>query len=511
MRVAVADVGTNSSHLLIAEAAQGDAGGFRVLDALKDRTRLGECLDGAGNLSPEGEDRLASALTRFRELASAAGVAEVHVYATSALREAPNGAEVAGRMLARTGVYPAIISGEREGELTYLGAAHAVELGEDNVLLDLGGGSLEFVRGDGQGPRDVLSLPLGGIRMTGAFIRSEPAYGGLVQSRTSPLSAAQALARLEPLRTWTARTGQPVYAFITLPREPDATNRERNLAVTRTLLDWARAGSFAQLHVSWDDALPGSPAPAEGAALAKDAPANVLVYPGADEVLSMLTARALAPQPATVTFEYSDPAAARQVIRYEGIPLTQSAVNHAQASGFTVQEAGRPADLTVFVFNGGDPRRAAMRVSQLLAAGPVAVADVEKVNLGNSRLWRDLQTLRRTANLKALAAWGTPGNNLGAALAHAKVALAPGTDPVRQDALLAREYANDVIYSADLRAALRKAIPEAQLTAPGTQDTLLNLARDAFPLRLGGTYTLQDATLPWGRSFEWDFTLTPQP
>ena len=75
MRVAVADVGTNSSHLLIAEAAQGDAGGFRVLDALKDRTRLGECLDGAGNMTPEGEDRLASALTRFRELASAAGVA----------------------------------------------------------------------------------------------------------------------------------------------------------------------------------------------------------------------------------------------------------------------------------------------------------------------------------------------------------------------------------------------------------------------------------------------------
>ena len=336
------------------------------------------------------------------------------------------------------------------------------------------------------------------------------AYGGLVQSRTSPLSAAEALARLEPLRTWTARTGQPVYAFITLPREPDATNRERNLAVTRTLLDWARAGSFAQLHVSWDDALPGSPAPAEGAALAKEAPANVLVYPGADEVLSMLTARALAPQPATVTFEYSDPAAARQVMKYEGIPLTQSAVNHAQASGFAVQEAGQPADLTVFVFNGGDPRRAAVRVSRLLAAGPVAVADVEKVNLGNPRLWADLQTLRRTANLKALAAWGTPGNNLGTALAHAKVALAPGTDPVRQDALLAREYANDVIYSADLRAALRKAIPEAQLTAPGTQDTLLNLARDAFPLRLGGTYTLQDATLPWGRSFEWDFTLTPQ-
>ncbi|MVN85873.1 HD domain-containing protein [Deinococcus sp. HMF7620] len=174
MRVAVADVGTNSSHLLIAEAVTaGDVGGYRVLDALKDRTRLGECLDAQGWLTPEGEDRLSSALTRFRALAAAAGVPEVHVSATSALREAPNGAAVASRMLARTGVYPAIISGEREGELTYLGAAHAVELADDNVLLDLGGGSLEFVRGDQARARDVLSLPLGAIRMTRAFVPAE--------------------------------------------------------------------------------------------------------------------------------------------------------------------------------------------------------------------------------------------------------------------------------------------------------------------------------------------------
>ncbi|GGM03388.1 Ppx/GppA phosphatase family protein [Deinococcus aerophilus] len=172
MRIAVADVGTNSSHLLIAEALPGKRGGYHVLDTLKDRTRLGECLDAAGALTPEGEDRLASALTAFQELARSAGVAEVQVYATSALREASNGAQVAARMLARTGIYPAVISGEREGELTYHGAAHSVELGEDNVLLDLGGGSLEVVRGDRHGPRDILSLPLGSIRMTRAHLPS---------------------------------------------------------------------------------------------------------------------------------------------------------------------------------------------------------------------------------------------------------------------------------------------------------------------------------------------------
>ncbi len=337
------------------------------------------------------------------------------------------------------------------------------------------------------------------------------AYGGLVQSRTSPLTAERALARLEPLRAL-ARTGRPVYAFITLPREPDATDRARNLSVVRAMLDWARQGIFAELHIAWDDALKGSPAPAEGAALAAEAAAagltNVRVYPGADEVLSMLTARALAPQPRTVRLEYSDPAAAQAVIRYEGIPLTESAANHAAASGYMPVAAG-PADLTLYVFNGGDPRQAALRVSALLRRGPVAVADVEKVNLGNSRLWTDLTTLRQHANLLALAAWGTPGNNLGTALAHAKLAL-KGADPVRQDALLAREYANDIIYSSEVRAELRKRVPEKDLDTPQGQAELLQLAQNYFPLRVGNEYTLQDAALPWGRSFEWDFELEPR-
>ena len=180
MKVAVADVGTNSSHLLIAEAQAGanQGGDFRVLDALKDRTKLGECLDAAGNMTAEGENRLASAMTRFRELAAAAGVNEVRVYATSALREAPNGPEVAARIQARTGVYPSVISGEREGELTYLGVAHSVELGPDNVLLDLGGGSLEFVRGGPAQAADILSLPLGSIRMTRAHLSPEARGSG---------------------------------------------------------------------------------------------------------------------------------------------------------------------------------------------------------------------------------------------------------------------------------------------------------------------------------------------
>lgn len=335
------------------------------------------------------------------------------------------------------------------------------------------------------------------------------AYGGLVQSRTSPLTEAQVMARLERLKAWHAQTQQPIYAFLTLPRAQEATNRQRNLAVARQMLAWAGEGVFKELHVAWDDALPGSPAPAEGQALAQQAPSNVRVYPGADEVLSMLVARALAPVPKTVRIVYSDPKKATEVMKYEGIPLTQSAENHAKASGFTLVE--EKADLTLYVYNGGNSRQAALQVSALLRRGPVAVADVAQVNLGNARLWNDLSTLRQAANLRALAAWGTPGNNLGSALAHAKLTLESGISAQRQDALLAREYGNDVIYSAKLRAELRKYFPEKEMNTPAAQAKLLELARQQFPLRMGLNYQITEADLPWGRSFEWDFTLQGQP
>ncbi len=171
---------------------------------------------------------------------------------------------------------------------------------------------------------------------------------------------------------------------------------------------------------------------------------------------------------------------------------------------------GQPAPLTLYVYNGGDTRKAALRISALLRRGPVAVADVNAVNQGNSLLWADLSTLRRPANLAALAAWGTPGNNIGSALAHAKVALR-GADPVRQDALLAREYANDVLYSALLRPAVRKALPESELATPKAAAVIESLARPDFPLKLGQRYALGSASFPWGRSFEWQFDLKPLP
>ena len=350
------------------------------------------------------------------------------------------------------------------------------------------------------------------------------AYGGLVQSRTSDISVENALVRLEPVRTWTERTGQPVYAFITLPREPDAVDRARNFAVAEQMVEWARQGVLTELHVTWDDAKKGSPAPQEGERLREGAPANVMVYPGADEVLSSLVAFALAPVPRVLAVEFSDPVAAQKVANYEGIPLTDSVRLHAEAAGWTVAPVAPapiltpfggtgtrplgPDDLSLYVYNGGDPRAAALRVSQLLRRGRVALADVRSVNQGTYPLWTDLSTLDRPQNLSALAAWGTPGNNIGTALAHAAVALSAASLD-GQDALLAREYANDVIFSVKLRPELRSALPEGGLNTPGADQTLAQLAQQYFPLRLGNVYLLEDASLPWDRSFEWRFDLKP--
>lgn len=358
------------------------------------------------------------------------------------------------------------------------------------------------------------------LRTEGAGAADEPlivsldalAYGGLVQSRKSTDTVSRVLSRLLPLQAWQRETGRPIYAFITIPRHPDAADRKRNYDVIRLMMRWAAAGTFRELHVAWDDALPGSPAPAEGAKLAafaaEVAPNKVLVYPGADEVLALLGARALSPAPRTLRVVYSDPIKAKDTIRYEGIPLTQSVANHAEAAGFHLAAEGDTPEMTLYVFNGGDARRSALDISALLRAGPVAVADVERVNLGNTHLWTDLHTLRRDANLAALAAWGTPGNNLGSALAHAKLYL-DRPDPALQQNLLAREYANDLIYSTHVRAALREAIPEAEMNTPAAQDALMQLAGEYFPLKLGGSWTLGGARLPWGRSFEWDFDLAP--
>ncbi len=343
-------------------------------------------------------------------------------------------------------------------------------------------------------------------------------YGGLVQSRTSTLTTDEVIARLEPLRAWQARTKARLDAFITIPRAPDATDRERNLNVIRRMFDWVAAGTLTRLFVTWDDALPGSPAPEEGERLRAEAAVrdlkNVRVYPGADEVasvmLSSLVLEAAQKRP-TVRLEFSDASAKDRVTVYDGLPLEESATRQADAAGMAVVPSG--GDLTLFVFNGGDRRAAALRLSALARRGPVALADVFDVNKAASKLLEDTVTLQRFLALYGFAAWGTPGNNLGSALAHAAMRVVGGDSDAHAHLLL-RAFVNDYLYSTLVRPQVRERYGDLPLDTAMARRELLEYLRAAFkPARLEGTYCLgiADAFFPWARSFEVQVQVTVTP
>jgi Protein of unknown function (DUF4127) len=341
------------------------------------------------------------------------------------------------------------------------------------------------------------------------------AYGGLVQSRTSRITADDAWDKLWPV--WLMHLSRQVWAFMVIPRFPDAVDRERNLSVIRRAIDWAEDGTITRLYIAWDDALSGSPAPAEGQALRDDVAKrglnNVIVYPGADEVASVMVARLaldrakLRPR---VRVRFSDPDARTKIVPYEGQSLEESVTNQAQALGLEVTDAD--ADFEIYVYNGGDARKAGLEVTADQRRLPVALADVQSVNRANLTLAGDLVLTGAFADLAAFAAWGTPGNNIGTALSQGAMrALAGGNRAAYR--LLAFEYANDYLYSSFVRAEIRQTRLESAFSAPDANSELYKRVSSRLGLlRLGGyVFTLEDAVFPWGRSFEARLSVTDIP
>jgi hypothetical protein len=341
------------------------------------------------------------------------------------------------------------------------------------------------------------------------------AYGGLVQSRSSQISADAAWNNL--WSAWFWHLSSPVYGFIVIPRAPDAVDRTRNLEVIRRTLDWAADGTLQRLFVTWDDALPGSPAPLEGAAIRNEVEArglkNVFVHPGADEVASALTASLMLERQKRrpkVRVKFSDPTAAGNLIApYEGQTLQQSVQNQTNAIGLELSEK---SDFEIYIYNGGDPRKAALEINADQRRGLVALADVNAVNQANPKLIEDLVASGGFADLAGFAAWGTPGNNIGSALAQATVfAIAGRSDAAKS--MLARGYVNDYLYSSLLRPKLRQGQLEANFANDNLrQELLLGLQTQLNSFRLGTTkFKVVDAYFPWLRSFEIGFDLESRP
>src|ERR1700728_352905 len=172
-RVAVVDIGTNSTRLLVADVSP--AGDVSELVRRSTVTRLGEGVDASGSLSAKAIERVCSTLEEYRgEIDSHDCVANLAVL-TSAVRDAANGAEFAERIRRDYALDARVLAGEEEAQLTFLGAMHArASSSEPTVVVDIGGGSTEFIVGHDSVAGFHVSLPAGVVRMSERHISSDP-------------------------------------------------------------------------------------------------------------------------------------------------------------------------------------------------------------------------------------------------------------------------------------------------------------------------------------------------
>ena len=170
MRHAAIDIGTNSFHLVVANS-DGE-GGFDVITTEKEMIRLGHGGTDMNELADDAMDRGVAALVRMAAVASSMG-ADVSAVATSAVREASNKNEFLRRARDEAGVEVEVISGVEEARLIHLGVLQALSVYEERILVvDIGGGSTEFVVGKGLDVWEARSLKLGAIRLTDRFLRN---------------------------------------------------------------------------------------------------------------------------------------------------------------------------------------------------------------------------------------------------------------------------------------------------------------------------------------------------
>lgn len=163
MRYGAVDIGTNSCRLLIAQADAEQ--GLHPLHKELDTTRIGEGVNHSGLISAEAMHRTLLTLSRFQEKMQEYGVEKYRAIATSAVREAHNGDEFVLRAREQSMMKVDIINGETEAGLSYLGVKQGLKLERSPLVVDLGGGSTEFIC-----PEEnlLLSLALGAVRATEA-------------------------------------------------------------------------------------------------------------------------------------------------------------------------------------------------------------------------------------------------------------------------------------------------------------------------------------------------------
>lgn len=171
MKIGAIDIGTNSMRLLVAEYIDGK---LYNREKFVNTTRIGQGVDSEGYISEEAIERNIKALKEFSDIANEKGCEYIYCIGTSALRDSKNGNEFIDLAKAETNVDVDIISGEEESNLGFIGVLQGLDDTNNILVLDIGGGSTEFILGDESGIKYAKSENVGALRMTEKFLATDP-------------------------------------------------------------------------------------------------------------------------------------------------------------------------------------------------------------------------------------------------------------------------------------------------------------------------------------------------
>ena len=170
MTFAAIDVGTNSVRLLIADRTPD---GLKEIERDLVITRMGEGVDAARKLADAALERTVRAIAGYHRRAKEAGAEIVRIAATSAVRDSNDRDRFVEAVRDATGQEPEILSGEQEAQVSFLGAVTELKESGPFLVLDIGGGSTEFVRGS-RTAEAWVSLDVGSVRLTERHIKHDP-------------------------------------------------------------------------------------------------------------------------------------------------------------------------------------------------------------------------------------------------------------------------------------------------------------------------------------------------
>lgn len=255
-RVAAIDCGTNSIRLLVAEASP-ETGELVELDRRMTIVRLGEGVDRTGRLAPEALERTFAACRAYAAVIEEHGAERLRFVATSASRDAENRDEFVRGVLDILGVEPEVVTGDQEAEFSFTGATRELagrqDLQRPFLVVDIGGGSTEFVVGDDR-VRAARSVDVGCVRMTErhlvhdgavsdppseeqiAAIRADIEAALDLAEETVPLREARTLVGLAGSVTTVSAIAQDLPAYDSAAIHHSRVSRDRVREITEWLL-----------------------------------------------------------------------------------------------------------------------------------------------------------------------------------------------------------------------------------------------------------------------------------